>query len=192
MNHRVLFGWDVGRGVFEGLNRQPERQCVTANVGWVAGDDAVEFVWVAVSLQEAFTSATGAAVPIKITRLAIIERFDESLGLDGHLVFGAVGEVNELFRMTHDEAGAGTCMAIIGRAGSVATAECVCHIVVVEGASPSAAAHREKLSVPAGQREPNLGSYIGIGSGLEIGGDLTKAGRFGIAFVPSPGVKVSA
>jgi len=50
MNHWVLVRGDVGGGVFEGLNSEPERPGVAADISWVARNDAVELVRVSVGL----------------------------------------------------------------------------------------------------------------------------------------------
>ena len=130
MNHEVLLGRDDGRRILEGLNREPERPCITAHVGWVASDDAVELVRVPIGLQQTLASAARASAPIGMPCLTAIERFYESLGLKGHLVLSAVGKINELLRVTGDEAGTPASVAVIGGARGIAAAQSVGHIVV--------------------------------------------------------------
>lgn len=138
MNHWVFFRRDISVGVFEGLNGEPERPSVAPDVRRVAGNDAVELVGVAVGLQQAFASAAGATVPVRIACLTTVEGFDECLSLDGHLVLGAVGEVDEFLRVTNDETSASTDMAIISSPSGVPATECNGHSIVVNEASPSA------------------------------------------------------
>src|SRR6267154_2778377 len=124
MNHWVLLRRDICVGVFEGLNGEPERPSVAPDVRRVAGNDAIELVGVAVGLQQACASAAGATRPIGIARLTTVEGFDECLSFDGHLMFGAVGEVDEFLRVTNDKTSAGISMAIICSAGRIAATEC--------------------------------------------------------------------
>src|ERR1700689_2800763 len=104
-----------------------------------------------------------------------IERLDESLCLEGHLMLGTVSEVNELLRVACDEAGTVSRVAVVGSASGIAATQRISHIIVVDGATPSAIANGQELAVPTGNGEPDLGPDIGVGSRAELNGDATKA-----------------
>ena len=122
MNHGVLCGRNVCGWVFESLRRKPECPGIAANVGWIAGHNAVELVGISISLKEPFTSAAGAAVPVGVAWIAAIEGFDEGLGFNGHFMFGAIGEVNELLRVPQDKAGAAAGVTIVCGTRGISTA----------------------------------------------------------------------
>src|ERR1035441_1681803 len=94
-------------------------------------------------------------------------------------MLGTVGEVNELLRVACDEAGAPSSVAVVGGASGIAATQRISHIVVVDGATPSAIANGQELAVPAGGGEPDLGPDIGVRSRAELNGDATEAWKMG-------------
>src|SRR5271156_4300050 len=150
MDHGVLAGRDIGGWGFEGLVCQPQRPGIAADIGRIAGDDAVKLIGVAGRLQQALTPTSRTAVPVGVAGITTVEGFDEELRFGGHLVFGPISEVDELLGMPHEEAGATAGVAVVSSAGGVTATERVSQFTVSNRAAPAAAADGKVLSVPAG------------------------------------------
>ena len=75
VNQRILFRRDVGGRILKGLCRQPQRPGIAADVGRIAGNNAVELVGISKSLQQALASTAGSAACAAPERAAAVFRF---------------------------------------------------------------------------------------------------------------------
>ena len=164
MDHRILGRRDEARRILQHRlgDRELPRVQICARVRRCAGDDAVVVVRKALRLGEALASAGRAAVPVRPPRAAAVERVDDRLRLDGHLVLGAIREVDELFGMAEREPAAAAGVARIGRARRVAALQRVGHRRITDRPRPAAVADRLELAVPSGRRQPHFDLDVGV------------------------------
>src|SRR5262249_26141064 len=129
MNHRELRGWNhICRLLESSLpdvcvpRDQPGlRKCRSAC------DDAVIISWETLGLDQRLTTAKGASIPIGELRIGVVERVDNHLRFDRHLVYGSIREIHQLLGMAKER---GRCVADvtrIGRGCRVATLERLSH-----------------------------------------------------------------
>ncbi len=64
VDHRVLSLWNIAGGILKAYVRQPQRPRVPPEGCGIASDDAVKLVRIAIGLQESFSAATRASIPI--------------------------------------------------------------------------------------------------------------------------------
>ena len=136
-----------------------------------SGDDAVEVVWVSLRRHQPLPSSRRAPVVVRQARRAIVERGDESLGSDRHLVHRAIGKVDDLFRMADQERGVLALVAGVIRRGCVALLQCHRHLIETDRARPAAIADGLELPVPRVHRQPQLHLDARVGRRCEDGGD---------------------
>ena len=118
-------------------------------------------------------AASAAFVHVGKLGCAAVERSDGSLRSDGHLVRGAVAEIDDLLGMIQRVTGAVLMPRVFGRRreaalhrrGQAAEAE-----IAAEPAISGAA----QLPVPAGNGHPDFDLDLGIGGGHGGGGDAAK------------------
>ena len=101
VDHRVLGRRNIARGILQDGMSNPQRN--RRPVRGRSGNDAVVVVRKHLGFLEALTSARRAAIPVRALRRHAVERLDQRLGLHGHLVLGAPGEVDELLGMIERE-----------------------------------------------------------------------------------------
>ncbi len=174
VDHGVLGRWNISGGILKAYVRQPQRPRVPPEGCRIAGDDAVELVRIAIGLQKPFSAAARASIPVGVSRVATIKGAENRLCLDGHFMFRAVGEIDELFRMPQHKGAARALVTIVGCAGGVAPAECVGKRLIVNRSAPAAAAHSQKFSIPPGDGEPHLDLDLGVARRPQRGRDTTE------------------
>src|SRR6186713_2728670 len=121
-----------------------------------AGNDAVEVSREAHGFGDPLTTALRATVPNRKCRRAAVKGVDDRLGLDRHLVHGAVTEVDHLLWMPKRECGGATDVTRVRAGGRVASQDGVRHGGIWNVARPTAIAHRLKLPVPPRCRKPHF------------------------------------
>jgi hypothetical protein len=89
-------------------------------------------------------------------RSAAVERVDDRLALDRHLVDGAPSEVDELFGMAHSELAAAAFVAGIRGCCGVSAAEGFAQRSDVDRAGPAAVADALELAVPSRCGQPDF------------------------------------
>ena len=171
VDHGVLGRWNIASGIFKAYVCQPQRPRVPPEGRGIAGDDAIELVRIAISLQKPFSAAARASIPIGVSRVATIKGADDRLCLDGHFVFRAVGKIDKLLRMPEHKCATLALVTIVGRTGGVAPAECVGKPLIVDRSAPAATTHGQKFPIPAGDREPHLDLDLGVARRPQSGRD---------------------
>ncbi len=136
-------------------------------IGGSAVDDAVEIGRELLRFLQPLTAAGGAAIPIRIARTGAIELLGDGFRRDGHVMHGAVGEIGELFRMTHREARAAANVACVGARCGESPFDAVGERTVAHGAVPTAVADGLEIVVPAGCRKPNFDLDVGVRGWLQ-------------------------
>jgi hypothetical protein len=109
---------------------------------------AVEVFRVLLRGHQTLTSARRTAVPVREARRAAVVGVDERLGLHGHLMDGAIGEVHELLGVVDREERVPALVSGIRRGGHVAFLQRGGHRRVADRPRPSAIADRLELAVP--------------------------------------------
>ena len=130
-------------------------------VGWIAGDDPVEVVGVALGLHQALLTALRAADVVGISRRAVVERRGDRLAIVGRDMQRSMPKVGDELRVSDrprgvEPAGAWPDVAGIGAGGGVPAAERGCHRLVTDDAGHPSVARYMKLAVPAVNWEPDL------------------------------------
>ncbi len=135
-----------------------------------AGDDAVEVFGVAGHFHKGLPTAGGAAVPIGVLRAFAVVSGHNRFRCDDGVVYGAIAEVDDFFRMPEREHAVAAFVAGIGGRGCVAFLHGLRHGGVADHAGPSAVADDLDLAVPVFGK-PDFHFDVGIGGRLERGGD---------------------
>jgi len=94
----------------------------------------------------------------------VVKCFHHRLGLNGHLMPGALAEIADFFRMPHHQAGAAVVAGVV--AGYRISAAHGCrNSVVIHGSAQSAVPGPAEFPIPSGRRHPDLDLDFGIRNG---------------------------
>ena len=160
MDQGVLLWRDIGSRVLQEGVRDPHGH--GGPVSRRARDDAIEVLGEHLRFLESLPSSRRTTVPIRSPGRLSIEGPDDGFGFDRHLVFGAPGEIDQLFGMPERKAAAGRGMAGVGRGRGVSGLEGSRHQGIVERPGPAAVADDLQLPVPARHGKPDLDPDIRI------------------------------
>ena len=107
MHHRVLARRNHRRRRAIDVGVQPYARGVEPHLvpRWIARDDAVEIVGIALRFDQRLASAGRARAEIRAHGAPIVVRGDDRLCGDGHLVDRSIAEVHEFLGMAGDEIG---------------------------------------------------------------------------------------
>src|SRR5262245_65942847 len=88
-----------------------------------SGNDAVVVIGISLRFHQRHAAAGGATFEVGVLRVLVVEGFHNLLSFDGHLVRGAITEVDHLLRMADGPVTALFLMAGVGSGGCVSESQ---------------------------------------------------------------------
>ncbi len=182
VNHPIFGGRNKAGLVFVRRSAHPHRgsRQVGPVVGGRAGDDAVVVVGIALRFLQPLLAARRASVPVGISRVLVVERRDDGLGLERHLVHRAISEVSHFLGMSKREAAIQGTAGVpgVGAGRGVAFLERFHKSGIGDGASPAPVADALEFSVPAMHGgQPDFDLDVGVLAGPQRRGDAAEGGQ---------------
>src|SRR5712691_7062212 len=133
------------------------------------GDDPVVVVGISLGLHQRHATPGGASLEIGVFRILFVEGLDDLLGLQRHLMRGAVAEVDHLFGVADGPVAALLLVAGVGAGGGVSEPQRLGHFIrdALDGSREATIPDAHELSVPVLSWQPQLHVDQGVGRRLE-------------------------
>ena len=181
MKDRILARRDHAGWIVEGRlgDRHQLEAHVRPRICGSSGDDAVEILGKALRLLKSLSATVRAAVEVGEPRRVAIKSGDGRLPLHGRLVDGAIAKVDQLVGMAQREARAAADVTGVCGRGGVSASQRGRKRCILDRAGPAAVTDLLELSVPAGERHPNLRLDVGVARRLDRGRDTTECRQIG-------------
>ena len=127
-------------------------------VGRRTCNDAVKVFGVALRRHQALATTRRAALEVRVLRRLAVSLGDNHLGFFGQFMDGAVGEVDQFFRLAQCEHAVGSIscsVACVSARRCIATAQRHLHVAIaLDGTGPAAIADGKKAAVPVSGGQP--------------------------------------